>query len=595
MVAPALTRARIHLALPHHWHGVRLSGMRVSRLLFTCVAFLTSASAQIQIQPLLDLPGETRDPTLSPDGKTLAFDWCKPDYSCGIYTRPLGGGTVQLFAGNDSHDGSAHSPRWSPDGQTIAFERFYSRQEAHLVLRRVAGGMEKDFGAYCGGASTWSPDSCYVVAGRQLGVSVCRPTLYAASGQRIRDLAQRGEYPSLSPSGRFLAYTDGNSLKLLHLTADYRPAGPATTLAREPDSISDVSWAPDGKQIFYQTSDEGPPYLRRIAVQPGAKPQAIPGLNIQIAVTEFLTDRSALATETVPTEALWRADLHATPIKVDAAPDPGCSVPFPGCSPDARTGIIVKGSGSVLGIWLANADGTNERPLVKSLPGFLNPRDEGFPTLSIWSPDGKWIALTVARRHGGNADFSSNLYIVPSSGGLPRRLARNSYSIDQIIWSRDSKSLYGVQGWPIGDRTHTAMGALVRIDATDGTVKELAENTMWPALSVDGRFLYFFTNPYPKLHRIPVQGGMEETLLGLGNLQWFSYAVGSKYLYLFQMRPTTLHSNLIRFDPETKQWADLAEIPFQPRSAHLSSDQRFLYFQQQDSPKTRVVLVRGLY
>ena len=50
------------------------------------VILLGTALAQVQITPLFELEGETSAPSLSPDGKTLVFDWCKPDYSCGIYT-----------------------------------------------------------------------------------------------------------------------------------------------------------------------------------------------------------------------------------------------------------------------------------------------------------------------------------------------------------------------------------------------------------------------------------------------------------------------------------------------------------------------------
>src|SRR6185436_455554 len=40
---------------------------------------LTAASAQVRVKPLLALEGETSHPSLSPDGKTLLFTWCKPE------------------------------------------------------------------------------------------------------------------------------------------------------------------------------------------------------------------------------------------------------------------------------------------------------------------------------------------------------------------------------------------------------------------------------------------------------------------------------------------------------------------------------------
>jgi Tol biopolymer transport system component len=78
--------------------------------------FTTAVFAQIQVTPFVDPDRETSDPSLSPDGKTLAFHWCKPDYSCGIYTRPLAGGDIELLAGSEPTDSLPFLPRWSPDG-----------------------------------------------------------------------------------------------------------------------------------------------------------------------------------------------------------------------------------------------------------------------------------------------------------------------------------------------------------------------------------------------------------------------------------------------------------------------------------------------
>ncbi len=144
--------------------------MRPPRMLHLPCALgllLGAASGQVQIQPLMELAGQTSEPSLSPDGKTIAFNWCKPDYSCGIYTRPLAGGTVQLFAEQNAVMGFANSPRWSPDGRTIALTRFYSHYDVHLVVRGFAAEAELDLGGVCWGQATWSPDGRFVVASRQ--------------------------------------------------------------------------------------------------------------------------------------------------------------------------------------------------------------------------------------------------------------------------------------------------------------------------------------------------------------------------------------------------------------------------------------------
>ena len=86
------------------------------------------------------LDAETSEPSLSPDGKTLAFSWCKPDYTCAIYTRPFAGGETKLLAGKDDKDGTPYDPKWSPDGRSLAFTRFYSHYNEHLFFCRSRAG-----------------------------------------------------------------------------------------------------------------------------------------------------------------------------------------------------------------------------------------------------------------------------------------------------------------------------------------------------------------------------------------------------------------------------------------------------------------------
>jgi Tol biopolymer transport system component len=577
--------------------------MSLSRTLAAFALIASAGAAQIRVAPLLELEGETSEPNISPDGKTLAFDWCKPDYSCGIYTRPFAGGEVRLLTGRDSKDGLPVFPRWSPDGKRIAFARYYSHFDNHLFVRDVDRGGERDLGLICDRAleSSWSADGHFLVASvyaedppRTFG---CRLALFSSdTGMRVREITPRGGASALSAGGRMLAYADGTALMLLKLTPDYRPAGAAATVAREPREISSVYWTQDGKQILYQVWGDVH-YLRRVALGAGARPEAIPNPASELDIVQLLADGSTLATETTRIEALWRADLTSTPPKLDTVSDPGCSSGAPGCSPDGRLSAFITVRTGISQIWLANGDGTSERPLVKSIPAFSGPTDDGVASLVGWSPDGKWIAFSVFPR-GGNADVRSHLYIVPPSGGTPRRLGKEAYALDTPTWSRDGKSLYAAQGWAIDDRTHDFKSPIVRVDVTDGKLTPLGADGMWPRVSRDGKFVYFFTQPRPKLSRIPDGGGAAELLYDKDDLLWYSIGVGERYLYLFQKPPRDAIGqahNIIRFDPELRQATVLASVPFRPQSAFLSPDGRSLYFEQRENPKRRVVLVQGLF
>jgi hypothetical protein len=246
----------------------------------------------------------------------------------------------------------------------------------------------------------------------------------------------------------------------------------------------------------------------------------------------------------------------------------------------------------VLEILLLNADGTDGHLLAKAGPI----TETGVPNLEAgWSPDGKWIAFRVFSGRG-NTDFQSYLYVVPSSGGAVRRLAREAYSIDDPVWSRDSKSLYGALGRSLDDMVHGNESPLIRVDIADGKLTRLGADGLRPQVSPDSRFLYFLKSPYPKLFRIPTGGGTEERLSDREDLAGCSPAVGAKYVYLFQKPPrgsARRAHKIIRFDPESKQGIEMADVPFRPSFAYLSPDEHFLYLGQLENPMRRIVLVRG--
>ncbi|MFN7922399.1 MAG: hypothetical protein U0Q16_20010 [Bryobacteraceae bacterium] len=568
-----------------------------------CAAILLSihAAAQIRVQPLLDLEGETSEPHLSPDGNTLAFQWCKSDSTCAIYTRPLNGGEARLLASRESKGGLPADPRWSPNGKQVAFARVYSHYDVHLFIRDLDTQRERDMGEVCHLEShgQWTPGGRYLIVSVPAEdpgtLSRCRVRLVSSeTGKLIRELAPRGSISALSPDGRKLAYSDGATLLLLPLTADFRPAAPASVIAREPRDISRILWTLEGKQILYQVWGDVP-YLRRITPGPSARPEPIPGLDNEFSPAQFLPDGKLLATETTKPAALWRVDITSTSAKLESVSGKTCSSGASGCSPDGRLRVFVDVRSGISEIWLANGAGTNGRPLVKSIPGFLSPQDDGVPRLAGWSPDIKWIAFTVAPVRG-NADFRSDLYVVPSSGGTPRRLGKEAYALNFPAWSADSKSLYAAQGWSIFDRARESKSPLVRIDLSSGGITQMGVDGMWPRPSQDGKFVYFFTRTRSKLSRIPVNGGPTEQLWDKDDLLPYYAAIGARALYLVQKTLAGAHDHrLLRFDPDSRKATLLAEVPFGPRALYWSPGENALYLQQEGDSKRRVVLVEGLF
>src|SRR5919201_4604283 len=120
-------------------------------------------------------------------------------------------------------------------------------------------------------------------------------------------------------------------------------------------------------------------------------------------------------------------------------------------------------------VWITHIDGTHPRLLVRrAIFGAL-------------SPDGRWVAYnqclaTLERCQTGNAPFA--LFLIPSSGGRPRLLAR---STSYPSWSPRSDRIVAVRG-----------NALVSLDLDgDLRVLERSPGTVGWSFSPDGRWIVY--------------------------------------------------------------------------------------------------------
>jgi TolB protein len=94
--------------------------------------------------------------------------------------------------------------------------------------------------------------------------------------------------------------------------------------------------------------------------------------------------------------------------------------------PQPRTIALTRLGPSRTRLFVSNADGTAERPLLDSDSLDYNP---------VWSPDGQWIVFTSER------DGSADLYRVrPDGTGLQRLTTSRTYD-DQAEFSPDGQKL----------------------------------------------------------------------------------------------------------------------------------------------------------
>jgi tricorn protease len=145
--------------------------------------------------------------------------------------------------------------------------------------------------------------------------------------------------------------------------------------------------------------------------------------------------------------------------------------------PDYNNGTVVF---SYLGdIWTASEDGKNVHRLTDNLAREIYPR---------FSPDGRFVAFS-SNRYGNN-----DVFVIPVSGGAPRRLTFHTGADDVVGWTRDSQQI--IFRSTRGEGAFPTVATLYQVSAKGGQEQSL--NLDWGysgSFSPDGKSLVYNRHP----------------------------------------------------------------------------------------------------
>ncbi|MDQ2747804.1 MAG: hypothetical protein M3T96_11165, partial [Acidobacteriota bacterium] len=336
--------------------------------------------------------------------------------------------------------------------------------------------------------------------------------------------------------------------------------------------IYGLAWNPDGEKLFFtsfrQTNQLG---LWEISIN-GDKPRLIPTGSKKLADLAIAPDGKTIAfVEETADENIWEIAPDQSPKPIIRSTRADHSEQF---SPDGSLIVFVSDRTGNDEVWIADADGKNQRQLTDSKTAAGSPR---------FSPDSKSIVCDVQIAGKGV------VFIVSVNGGTPRRLTAPGSNNFLPAWSADGKEIFFVsdrggdnQMWKMsaGDEAAavqiTKQGAFEMFAAPDGKTiiysKGVGKFGLWQ-VGVDGAD----EKPIPELAEV---GALRS---------WF---VGQKGVY-FTAFDTQPPFHIKFFDFATRQTKQITDTDKSPLNYYanlsVSPDGKKILYARQDQSASAIM------
>jgi Tol biopolymer transport system component len=422
-----------------------------------------------------------------PDGTRMAImHWGTADLS----SYDLETGETTRITGppepRGQQSGTAMNPVLSSDGTMVAYTWNDFTQypgELQLRVRDVNGGEPRQLYTQPGGGwfnpEDWSEDGHRLLVLRTLqeGSSPGPSQMISVSAVdgAVTVLKQgEREYPAtalFSPDGRYVAFDNPTAEDESDWDVFVLPSegGSEAVLVGGPGNDRLMGWAPDGRSVLF-LSDRGG--------TPGAWLQPV-------------ADGRAVGDPYLVKADLWNV------IELD------------GFDGEGRYYYQVRVGARALNEVTLAADGRS----VASEAADLTSREYAWLHLGRWSPDGRHIAMTIARN--GHGPWGDVLLIRSADSGEEREVRMDGLTgnFNDLAWTPDGQSVIAAV---VGDGRQTS---LVKIDVRTGEAAVLMElghsHLSSVAVSPDGGTVYYTQQDYSQLEHVLQEGVATERIMAL--------------------------------------------------------------------------------
>lgn len=409
---------------------------------------------------------------LSPDKKTIAFDWQGT-----IWVLPATGGRARPIT--DAF-GDSRQPAWSPDGQYIAYHAFYEGNY-HIYTVRADGSQrqQRTRGLSDNREPHWSPDgkSLIFASDRSKNYDIWQLTLSSGTLTQLTTDPANQYNPAFGPDGQQIAFvsekTDAPGLYIRD------GMGNENRVVATTSKLAAPAWSPDGRQLLYNTFTRSRSGLDAVVLATGEVRQLTTDqddvfpfrvswfsasdylltVNGQLRRASLTHPASQLIPFSTTVTLAKRSYARKTYRFDDPGPQPVRGIKGPCVSPDGRQVAF-----AALGdIWLLTKGNPNPRQLT----------DDAFAeTDPTFSPDGTQLAYLSDRN--GNMD----VWIRNLLTGDERCLVDLADELHFLSWSPDGSRLAFYQA---DARNAWGRSTLLMADVKTGTVEKKHESLFVPS------------------------------------------------------------------------------------------------------------------
>ena len=435
-----------------------------------------------RVVPLTDFTGLEEFPSISPDGRSVAFT-AGVGGRRQVFVRLLGRGSpVQI-----TKDAADHQwPRWTPDGNSLVYFSPAVPGDAQGAIWSIPalGGSPRHVITSIGDAdvSRSARLACF-----RLVDNTIQLVTSSLDGGDVRLVSRSApgyhRHPRWSPDGQWIAFQRGDGLRF-DIFATSPATGETRQLTQDRNIINGLAWLPDSTEIIYGSSrGSTTPYLPSLTLWDVRLDDRVPR---QITAADAWYDQPDVHGSGLVAATRWRIhfDISSFPFGADPADNVRRATPLthqtghvmtPTGAPDGAHIAFLSDSGGHGNLWVQSTQTGEIRQIT-----FEDDPDVtvGVP---VWSPDGRSIAFVSSKGHTG---FDFGVWLINPDGTDERNIAKEGLG---QAWDSDGQWLYYAE---------TSAGVLYKVRPAGGpAIKVRSEPTRNVIGLHDGTLYYVIERP----------------------------------------------------------------------------------------------------